>query len=61
MIYGDEIIQVQEECMANMRYIHLLVIPDASIVTIASSPLVALISRLASPNNAKNDEKAQDP
>lgn len=36
-------------------------VPDTSISTVASSPLVTLISRLSSPNNAKYDEKAEDP
>jgi hypothetical protein len=44
-----------------MGIIHSLVIPDASISAVASSPLVTLISRLASPDNTKYDEKAKDP
>jgi hypothetical protein len=39
----------------------LLVIADASISTVASSPPVALISRIASPDNTKYDEKAENP
>jgi len=39
----------------------LVVIPDTSISTVASSPLVTLIGRLSSPNDAKYDEKAEDP
>jgi hypothetical protein len=44
-----------------MGIINSLVVPNTSISAVASSPLVALISRLASPDNTKYDEKAKDP
>ena len=34
---------------------------DAGIGTVASSPPVALIGRVASPDNTKYDEKAEGP
>ena len=39
----------------------LLAVPDTGISTVASSPLLTLISRLASPNDAKYNDKAEDP
>ena len=40
---------------------HLHAVSDTSISTVASSPLVTLISRLASPYDPKHNEKAEDP
>ncbi len=34
---------------------------DTRISTVASSPLVTLIGRLASPDNPKHDEEAKEP
>lgn len=38
-----------------------MVVSNASISAVASGPPVALISRFASPDDPKYDEKAEDP